>query len=569
MRQIIEALPEKSRVKREYQSSPTKHTIRSRLERVTEDLKDLNKFYNIKLSSTRQFKLKTYYKEELDLLKNLEVSFDSYSQDEKIDYLLLKNHLQRCVDNLNLEGAKNEEPMALLYFSRGIIELCERRQRMEAMDGKRTAQELSLIRKQVLEMKEKVRKGFKLNKTAAYRTAKIVDELRNHLKEWFGFYDGYHPLFTWWAGEPYAKVAEDLEEYAALVREKIVGIKPGDEDAIIGDPVLRGGLVRDLEREKIPYTPEELLDIADKEFVWCETEMNKASRELGYGDDWKKALDYVKDLYVEPGEQDQLVHSLATEAIDYVKKHDLITVPPICENTWRMFMMSPKKQKTNPFFLGGDDIDVSYPTDTMDHEFKLMILRGNNIHFSRATVFHELIPGHHLHFYMMTRHKPYRRHFWTPFCTEGWAFFWEMILWDKKSFAKSPENKVGMLFWRMHRCARIIFSLKFHLGHMTPQECINFLVEKVGHERATAEGEVRRSFNGDYSPLYQAGYMLGGIQLYCLRNELVGEGKMTEKQFHDRIMMENQMPIEFMRALIKEEPLTPDFKSSWRFYDQR
>jgi uncharacterized protein (DUF885 family) len=144
-----------------------------------------------------------------------------------------------------------------------------------------------------------------------------------------------------------------------------------------------------------------------------------------------------------------------------------------------------------------------------------------------------------------------------------------MILWDKKSFAKSPENKVGMLFWRMHRCARIIFSLKFHLGHKTPQECINFLVEKVGHERATAEGEVRRSFNGDYSPLYQAGYMLGGIQLYCLRNEIVGEGKMTEKQFHDRIMTENQMPIEFMRALIKEEPLTPDFKSSWRFYDQR
>jgi hypothetical protein len=569
MRQIIEALPEKSRVKREYQSSPTKDTIRSRLERVTEDLKDLNKFYNIKLSSTRQFKLKTYYKEELDLLKNLEASFDSYSQDEKIDYLLLKNHLQRCVDNLNLEGAKNEEPMALLSFSRGIIELCERRQRMEAMDGKKAAQELSLIGKQVLEMKEKVRKGFKLNKTAGYRTAKIVDELRNHLEEWFGFYDGYHPLFTWWAGEPYAKVAKDLEEYAALVREKIVGIKPGDEDAIVGDPVLRGGLVRDLEREKIPYTPEELLDIANKEFVWCETEMKKASRDLGYGDDWKKALDYVKDLYVEPGEQDQLVHSLATEAIDYVKKHGLITVPPICENTWRMFMMSPKNQKTNPFFLGGDDIDVSYPTDTMDHEFKLMILRGNNIHFSRATVFHELIPGHHLHFYMMTRHKPYRRHFWTPFCTEGWAFFWEMILWDKKSFPKSPENKVGMLFWRMHRCARIIFSLEFHLGHMTPQECINFLVEKVGHERATAEGEVRRSFNGDYSPLYQAGYMLGGIQLYCLRNELVGEGKMTEKQFHDRIMTENQMPIEFMRALIKEEPLTPDFKSSWRFYDQR
>ena len=39
----------------------------------------------------------------------------------------------------------------------------------------------------------------------------------------------------------------------------------------------------------IPYTPEELIEIANKEFAWCEAEMKKASREMGYGDDWKKA----------------------------------------------------------------------------------------------------------------------------------------------------------------------------------------------------------------------------------------------------------------------------------------
>ena len=40
--------------------------------------------------------------------------------------------------------------------------------------------------------------------------------------------------------------------------------------------------------------PEELVDLANKEFAWCEAEMKKASRELGYGDDWKKALEFVK-----------------------------------------------------------------------------------------------------------------------------------------------------------------------------------------------------------------------------------------------------------------------------------
>ena len=43
----------------------------------------------------------------------------------------------------------------------------------------------------------------------------------------------------------------------------------------------------------IPYTPEELVEIANKEFAWCENEMKKASREMGYGDDWKKALEAV------------------------------------------------------------------------------------------------------------------------------------------------------------------------------------------------------------------------------------------------------------------------------------
>jgi hypothetical protein len=207
------------------------------------------------------------------------------------------------------------------------------------------------------------------------------------------------------------------------------------------------------------------------------------------------------------------------EAISFVEEHDLVTVPTIAKETWQMFMMSPERQKVNPFFLGGECIIVSYPVDSMDHESKLMSMQGNNIHFSRATVFHEMIPGHHLQMHMNARHRPYRRLFDTPFWIEGWSLYWEFILWDDERFVKTPQNRIGMLFWQLHRCARIIFSLKFHLGQMTPHESIDLLVDGVGHERATAEGEVRRSLKGDYSPLYQAGYMLGALQIYALRKE--------------------------------------------------
>src|ERR1700720_3126298 len=92
-------------------------------------------------------------------------------------------------------------------------------------------------------------------------------------------------------------------------------------------------------------------------------------------------------------------------------------------------------------------------------------------------------------------------------------------------FPRTPEERAGMLFWRMHRCARIIFSLRFHLGLWTPQQCVDFLVVSVGHEVDNATAEVRRSFNGSVGPLYQCAYMLGALQFQALHKELVESGK--------------------------------------------
>src|SRR5262249_47934064 len=202
--------------------------------------------------------------------------------------------------------------------------------------------------------------------------------------------------------------------------------QPADESGIAGRPIGREALLSELAGEMIPYTPEELIAIANKEFAWCEKEMKKASRDLGFGDDWKKAVEKVKTLHVEPGRQPELIRDLALEAIDYLHKHDLVTLPPLARETWRMEMMSPQRQLVNPFFTGGETISVSFPTNTMSHEQKMMSMRGNNIHFSRATVFHELIPGHHLQGYMTARYKPYRGLFSTPFWGEGWALYWEL-----------------------------------------------------------------------------------------------------------------------------------------------
>jgi uncharacterized protein (DUF885 family) len=138
-------------------------------------------------------------------------------------------------------------------------------------------------------------------------------------------------------------------------------------------------------------------------------------------------------------------------------------------------------------------------------------------------------------------------------------------------FNKTPEQRVGALFWRMHRCARIIFSLKFHMGQWSPREAIDFLVERVGHERDNATAEVRRSFDpaAGYGPLYQAAYLLGGLQLRGLRQELVDRRVLTDLQFHDEIMRQGSMPIALLRlALDRRIRLTCDMNIDWKFYGE-
>jgi hypothetical protein len=421
--------------------------------------------------------------------------------------------------------------------------------------------------------------------------------VRNVIGQWFRFYDGFDPMFSWWVASPYQKFDESLQRYAQTIRQRVVGIPatttvaagaagggrggaPGgaggggraggggdNTGPIIGDPIGADGLATDLRYEMIPYTAPELIAIAEREYAFSLSEAKKAAREMGFGDDWKAAMEKVKNAYVEPGKQPDLIRDLALQAEAFFDQHDWITIPALAREDWRMDMLSPERQRTSPFFLGGESILVSYPTDDMTDDEKMMSMRGNNPHFSHATVFHELNPGHHLQGFMTARYNSHRRLFSTPFWNEGQSLYWEMFLWDR-DFHVTPEDRIGALFWRMHRSARIIFSLNFHLGKMNPEQAIQFLVDTVNFERANAEAEVRRSFNGTYSPLYQAAYMLGGLQLRTLYKDLVVTKKMTDE--FDAVIQSGPMPIAMIRARLLKTPLTRDgaAAANWRFAEE-
>lgn len=405
------------------------------------------------------------------------------------------------------------------------------------------------------------------------RAASAVRSLQRALRSWYSFHAEYRPDFTWWAREPYDALLKEMNDYTNFLDRKVTDygkkmaaasdndLEPEDDPAtLIGDPIGREALLDELRFEMIPYTPEELLAIGEQQMAWCLNEMNRASAELGY-DDWHDALEHVKNNHVEPGLQDDLVARQAQGAIDFVDEHELVTVPPLCRETWRLKMLTEQGQKTLPFAAyGGQDMLVAYPTIGMNHDKKLMSMRGNNVHFTRIVTPHELIPGHHLQGFASDRFKLHRRMFSTPFYGEGWALHWEMTFWNL-GYQRSPEDRIGMLFWRMHRAARIVVSLKFHLGDMTPTEMVTYLEQQVGHEHEGAMSEVRRYIGDDYGPLYQCAYMIGGLQLTALYQDVVtNSGAMTTREFHDAVLEQNAIPMEMVRAALTDEPLTPDWQ---------
>ncbi len=546
------------------------------IDRFSTDRTALTRRYDADDSPDQRRRMREFYTGWQARLKDLD--FAKLSPEARVDYVLLASYLRHQVALLDRRDKLRAEALRLEPFADRLLSLQDARRNLVTVDSRAAARALAEVTRQV----DTLRALFEppttgtaptTTKTIANRAADDLDDVRGVVGTWFRYYDGYDPDFSWWVKDPWKKLDDALKRYARTLRERVVGKKvaegaEADDNTgpIVGDPIGAGGLQEDLDYEMIPYTPDELIAIAQREYAFSLSEMRRAARAMGFGDDWKAALEKVKNTFVEPGRQPDLVRDLARQAEAFLDQHDWVTVPPLAREDWRMEMLSPQRQRVSPFFLGGETIQVSYPTADMSDEEKLMSLRGNNPHFSHATVFHELNPGHHLQGFMAARYSTQRRLFQTPFWSEGQGLYWEMFLWDH-GFHTSPEDRVGALFWRMHRSARIIFSLSFHLGKMTPDQAIQFLVDTVGFERANAEGEVRRSFSGAYSPLYQVAYMIGGLELRALHAELVDSKRMTEREFHDAVLQGGPMPIAMVRARLAKITLTRDGPAPWRFAD--
>src|SRR5215510_6275676 len=216
---------------------PPASEMRSAIERYTVDRGSLTRSYPVAVSSARRERFRKFYNEWLASLQSLD--FDSMSEDGKIDYLLFKNHLEYELRQLDIQARQLSEIEPLVPFADKIIALEEARRRMEPIDSAKIAATLNDLRKQVDDRRRAIELGMRaerggdssaesprIKKTVANRAAVAINGLRGSLRNWYTFYNGYDPMFTWWNEEPYKALDQSLTNYAAFITERIVGIRP-------------------------------------------------------------------------------------------------------------------------------------------------------------------------------------------------------------------------------------------------------------------------------------------------------------------------------------------------------
>ena len=496
------------------------------------------------------------------------IAFDDLSVAGRVDFHLLKQRISKGRRWRNQEQRRYEESKAWLPFAEAVIELEERRLAIEPVDPETAAGHLNdacKATKTVLETLMASGKNAGLDPAAANAVVGCAGTLKAQIENWFKERNGYDPLVSWWVENPYRELIDTLDAYVKVLKTEVLGEKEGSIPPIASAPLGRAFIVSALRDEAIAYSPEALIDIAEQELTWCEAEADRAAAELGYSENRAGAIEHIKTLHVQPGEQPYQGRALAEEAVAFLDDNGLISIPEHARRIWRQTMIPPETQASYPFLWGGETMGMSFAHSAMSHTQKLSSMRSNNIPFLRATVHHELIPGHHLQMYKQARCNVHRHGYGTAFCGEGWPLYWELLLFEM-GFPKTPADRLGFLFWRLHRCARVMVVLGFHIGRYTISDCLDLVIGRVGHELEGGTSQVRWLTGGGPEPLYGAAYMLGGLQLRALRRELVDGGVMTERAFHDAVLEANSMPIELLRALLTRTPPARDDKPAWHFY---
>jgi uncharacterized protein (DUF885 family) len=197
------------------------------------------------------------------------------------------------------------------------------------------------------------------------------------------------------------------------------------------------------------------------------------------------------------------------------------------------------------------------PEGTPEEEVQARL--SNNSHGSMPTTsVHEAYPGHHWHMVMRkAQRSAVRKVYSTPYFSEGWALYAERVM-RERGFFEEPLHVLQHLTGTLFRAARIVVDTSLHLGEMTYEEAVTFMIDRAALPEPVARAEVGRYC---WWPTQASSYLTGCLEILSIREQyLAGRGfagvdprevpVAVLRDFHDALTSSGSLPLGLARRAV-------------------
>ncbi len=343
-----------------------------------------------------------------------------------------------------------------------------------------------------------------------------------------------------------AKAAKAFEEFASYLESNLENARG---DWAIGEQ-LYSALLR--EKELLPFGAAELRERGREQHELLSTEANRIATEIDGSGDWAKTCDRLNKIHAPTPDAMRDEYAEWTErARSFLRDTELVTLPPgeTCtvepSPPFQRPVLAVASYQRPPAFrdtLHGHFF-VPYPPDGTPPEEVQKRLEGNCSAGIPTTAVHEAYPGHHWHLVMAKSNPSHaRRIFGTAYFSEGWALYAERVM-REQGFFTDPKHLLYQYEATIFRAARIVVDTSLHLGEMTFDEAVRFMVQKGNLTEVNARAEVGRYCSW---PTQASSYLTGMLEIIDIRTRwLARRGKSDRpalRAFHDAITTAGMLP---------------------------
>jgi len=314
------------------------------------------------------------------------------------------------------------------------------------------------------------------------------------------------------------------------------------------------------EREHLSFDAAGLREMGRAEYNRLDEEMQELARQINGSPDWNKVLHEANDDH--PTTEEEMRRSYAdwTErSRQFLADTGLVTLPEgeTCTvepaPVYSRPLIAVASYSGPPSFSdrrAGHFFVPIAPDGTSEEDIQQR-LASNSFGAIPTTAVHEAYPGHHWHITWSKIHsRPLRLVLGTPYFSEGWGLYAERVM-RERGFFTDPIQELYHLEATIFRAARIVVDTSLHMGEMTHDQAVAFMVAKTSLTEPTAIAEVGRYCSW---PTQASSYLTGCLEILRIREQyLAARGVASQprsaipadvlRDFHDQLCASGRLPV--------------------------